>query len=100
MEYKKIEEICINHMSLDYMPLHDIVREFTRENQRPSETIFFEAMGFLERFLSKNNVKYMEGPEMKTIQLNSLEFISLLKRYWREDSYDNFNYKFWFEIEN
>ena len=96
--YKHLETICIDQMSIDYMPLHDIVREFTKNNAPPSDEEFTNALKFLNAFLSKNKVKRLTGPDMESISLGESEFIELLKRESKDLGYPQINYKYWFEF--
>jgi len=85
-------------MSIDFMPLHDIVREFTKNNTPPSDEEFTNALKFLNVFLSKNRVKKLKGPDMESISLGESEFIELLKNESKVLGYSQINYKYWFEF--
>lgn len=98
MKYNEIEDICINQMDVDYMPLHDVVREFTTNNKRPTRDEFELALDFLQKFLENNAVKVLYGKEMNYRGGdNSIEIIQWLKELWNKEDYDDFNYAVWFD---
>jgi len=94
-EYKNIESNCIEQMELDYMPLHDIVREFSGYDQFPTENEYMSALNFIAFLANKYNIKFIQGPEMKEIKKSTNEVLESLKESWQSNNYNQVNYLIW-----
>jgi hypothetical protein len=99
LDYDKIEAHCIEHLEVDYMPLHDIVREFSGYDKSPSETDFISAMKFLDYLTTKHRLRYLEGPTMVESHVPANKMIDWLKKKWNLNKYDEINYKIWLDKE-
>lgn len=94
-----IEATCLGHLDVDYLPLHDIVREFTGfDSLQPEENEFFEAMNFLHTFLMRNkDVVYYESLGANKSSKSIDELIQWLKIQWKNKKYEDVNYAVWFD---
>lgn len=98
-EYKKIEEQCIEHLGIDYLPLNDIVREFSGfDKTLPSENEFLSALEFIEYFIDKYSLKCLQGPEMREVEKSTEELINWLRDKWYSNAYDEVSYGIWFKM--
>jgi hypothetical protein len=94
----EVENYCLEHLKIDYMPLHDIVREFSGfEKLTPNEGEFYNVLEFLEFFLKKHNIKYSLGPGGEIINKSNFIFIKWLKNKWKNNEYDEISYGVWFQ---
>jgi hypothetical protein len=95
----EVENNCIDHLNIDYMPLHDVVREFSGfEKLVPSEEEFYQSMDFLENLIKKHNLKYSFGAGGELIDMPLHEFVLWLKNEWRKNAYDDINYGVWLAL--
>jgi hypothetical protein len=93
-----IEMKCVAYLNIDYVPLHDIVREFTGFNKaRPSSSDFSRSLDFLEYLLMKYRLKYYASPGEKQIDIPNDELIGWLRQQWNEGKYEAISYGLWFE---
>lgn len=97
IQFIEFEKHCIEHMEIDYMPLNDIVREFSGFNRPPTENEFLAALSYLNCLIEKYNLKVLEGEEMRISEKKTNELISWLKQKWYLGQYDEINYSVWFE---
>lgn len=94
-DYKKIEINCIEQLESDYMPLHDIVREFSGYDRIPTMNEFLNSLKFINHLAEKYNIKFLQGPEMKEINKSTIEIIEWLKESWHSNKYEDVNYMIW-----
>lgn len=94
-DYAIIESNCIEQMEDDYMPLHDIVREFSGYGKPPTEDEFMNSMKFIIYLSNKYSIKFLIGPEMKEINRSLDEIIEWLIEIWLSNKYDEYNYMIW-----
>lgn len=93
-----IEEMCLEDLSLDYVPLHDIVRIFSGfEKLEPSNDEFILALEFLEYMINKYKLISYEGPGGDIITKPTVDLIQWLKFMWYSGKYNEINYGIWFE---
>lgn len=95
--FLEAEERCVEHIEVDYMPLNDIVREFSGFEEYPKEQEFLEALEFLKYLIKKYRLKSLEGPEMTSIDKSPEELVDWLKEKWFSNQYDDISYKIWFD---
>lgn len=92
----KICERCLTDMKVDYVPLHDIVREFSGYINSPTREDFINALNVIECLVIKYDVKVLEGPDMKKLENPLDEIISWLKEIWDTGNYETIDYGIWF----
>lgn len=93
--YEIIEINCVKQMEVDFVPLHDIVREFSGYDQTPKEIEFIESLKFIVYLSKKYKIKFLEGPEMKEINKSTNRIVEWLKESWYSNKYDEINYLVW-----
>jgi hypothetical protein len=97
----EIANRLIEDLSLDYVPLHDIIREFSGfEKSIPTESDFLDSIDLLEYLFANYNIKYYEGPGTKKNTLTAKQLLEYLKKEWYAGNYKLINYSIWFEIGN
>ncbi len=95
------ERQCLEDLSLDFVPLHDIVRLFSGfEKLLPTESEYLLALEFLEYMMNKYNIISYEGPGNQVITKSTTELIQWLKAMWYIGKYEEINYEIWFETIN
>jgi hypothetical protein len=94
-DYEKMESNCLEQMEGDYMPLHDLVREFSGYDQSPTESEFMNSLKFIDYLSKKYRIKILQGPEMKEINKPTNKMIEWLKECWYSNKYDEINYMIW-----
>jgi hypothetical protein len=98
IEYEDIEKHCLEHLEIDFMPLNDVVREFSGfDKEYPSENEFMNSLDFISYFIDKHNLRCLVGSEMKPLEKSTSELINWLKEEWTEGNFDNINYGVWFD---
>ncbi len=96
--FEEIEKRCIEDLSLDYVPLNDVVREFSGyEKLFPTEDEFLKSLDFLRYLIDKYNLKCYEGLGGAIITKSTDELMNWLKEKWHTNQYDQINYGIWFE---
>ncbi|MCC5932425.1 MAG: hypothetical protein JJU28_24485 [Cyclobacteriaceae bacterium] len=96
-EITEIEINCLAQLAIDFMPLHDIVREFSGFNDQPTENEFLLAIEFLEYFINFYHLKYLKGPEMIEMEISVKELVENLKKSWYSGQYEEINYSVWLQ---
>ena len=96
-DLKEIEKNCVAHLDVDFMPLHDLVREFSGFDEHPTEKEFLMALEFLEYLINSYNLKYLKGPEMIELGIPIKKLIENLKENWSSGRYEEINYTIWLE---
>ncbi len=89
---KVISDRILNDLDVDYIPLNDIIREFSGFTNHPTKNDFFNAIKMLKYLFANNSLKLLEGPEMKEL-VNPNEIFATLEENW--NNYNEINYKFW-----
>ena len=97
INFVKIEEQCIVQLNIDYVPLHDIVREFSGFDKAPTEADFLIALNFLEYLIIKYRLKCLIGPDLADFDKPVSELIAWLKNKWYSNEYEDINYAVWLE---
>ena len=96
-DYIVIESNCLEHLKVDYLPLNDIVREFTGfEKSFPSNDEFKDVLDFLIYIIPKYNLGCLEGKEMAPVDKSLEDIIEFLKRKWEQGKYEEISYGIWF----
>lgn len=96
---EEIEKRCVEELSTDFVPLNDLVREFSGyEKILPSENEFSEAILYLEFLIKKYKLICYEGPGGRIINKPTEELIKFLTKKWQLDQYEQINYSIWFEM--
>ena len=95
----EIEE-CINHMQIDFAPLHDIFRTITNNfSDNPKTREFIKTLEVLDILLTKNSVYCLEGPKMILTKKSKNELLHHLEQEYLNGRYEEINYAFWFGIK-
>lgn len=85
-------------MSIDYMPLNDVVREFCGYHNPPTETDFLTALEFLSGFSKRHKIKILKGPDMTELNKPVDIIIDEIRETWYKEDFKNFDYGYWFEM--
>ena len=97
IDFKHIENRFLEDLEIDYVPLNDLVREFSGFDHPPSEDDFINTLKFLSHVLDAYNVRCLKGPEMKEINKTTQEIIDFLTKKWYSGQYNQIDYGIWFE---
>lgn len=98
MDYDRIEQYCLSHMSSDYMPLNDVVRQFSGYTNPANEADFLAALEFLQEFSTRHKIRCLEGPDMIEIEKPFNVVLDEIRLNWYKEDYKSFNYGYWFEM--
>lgn len=100
MNMQQIEENCLADMEGDYMPLHNLIREFSGfDKLEPSNEEFSNALMFLKKFASKYHLKFYSGPGVVSIEKSVDELIDWIKQEKQKNGYKPLSYGIWFGKE-
>jgi hypothetical protein len=101
MEKDKFESAineCLNHIKVDYLPLHDIFRAlYGFEKLTPNKNEFEDVLRIVEYLLKEKNVVSLEGPNMMSTSKTIPELIDYLTTKRDHNEYDEINYGIWFD---
>lgn len=98
-EFEVAEANCLNEIDVDYVPLNDVVREFSGFERAPTDEDFLKTIKFLRCFLPKHNVQRLDG-HWKPIDLSLDAFLLMLEDHWRTNRYEEISYGIWFGRED
>ena len=89
---------CLNHLNVDFMPLHDIYRTiFGFEKLIPTEDEFSQTIELVRILLKNEDVFCTNEIGMNLKDKSVSEIISFLNDKWKEGKYDEINYGFWLD---
>ena len=91
---------CLDHISIDFLPLHDIYRTlFGFNRSTPTEQEISQVLEMIKQLLEKNIV-CLEGSQMKPTNKSVTEVLDFIKFKWETGKYEEINYGLWFDKQN
>lgn len=98
MNLEEVEKRLLDDLDIDYVPLNDVVREFSKFNRTPNEADFGNAIAFLDYWLHKHSIiQCLYGPGGTIIGMPTKEFLDWLNYKWSLGLYEELAYAIWFE---
>jgi hypothetical protein len=89
---------CMNHMEVDYLPLHDIFRSFYGFWERePDKTEFSTVLEAVNELLTNRNVICLIGKDMVLYSKPTSELLDYLRTEFAKGNYQGINYGVWFD---
>jgi|WetSurMetagenome_2_1015567.scaffolds.fasta_scaffold388774_1 hypothetical protein len=88
---------CLNHIDVDYMPLHDVFRSIAGFDKLvPSNNDFMDTLDLIQILLEEKNVICLEGSSMTPTKKSTSELITFLRSKWDLNGYNEIDYGIWF----
>ena len=97
MDFYQIERSINDALDSDFVPLENIIRDFSQDMLNPTNKELNEVIKFLEWWIPRSEIVILDGETMKPISKTKDEFLTHLKITFNTDSYFNFSHKYWFD---
>jgi hypothetical protein len=100
-KYENEIQICLDHLNVDFMPLHDVYRAiFGFEKLVPTENEFSQTLDLIRILLTTEDVIFANKIGFDFSNQSISNIISFLTDKWKSGKYDEINYGVWLDKNN